>query len=186
MSYENEYDGTLKTLENAIHRWTVLREAQVPGSRNQGLFQARIDALTNVLLAFERGIPQLQELDREIAVADRDVAAAMRQSQDGAALLPRAAGVTGLAGGLGLLTSLGLNLHWALATGSISLLLISAGCVALSSRRRRLDLEGIGEARGDLADLLGERQELLPPSIDEVVNSITADSTPAVHTTAVS
>lgn len=167
----SDYDETKKKLRLEIQNCHMLKEAQVPDSAHAYRYQDRVTALTDALHKYERDLPRLRVLDQEIRVAQFDLEAAYRSVQAGAAPFPKAAAWTGGLGAVGLFASLRLDLSGFVTAGSIGLGLLSGLCVVLAVRRKRVEHDDLYRARTWLADLVDERETLLPPDVDDVIEN---------------
>lgn len=171
----SDYDELRSAMTRRVHEYKALLEAQRPGSPLAGLYQARIDAVTTVLLRFERDLPRLRELDALIDEAERDLDLAWERLEAGAHPYPMLAAGLGGPGLALLLASLGLQLSSVVTMAALVLLAGAAGCVALTVRNRQRSRAAYRAARDYLDDLVDERDALLPPDLDQVVQ--VADST---------
>lgn len=167
----SDYDEIKKQIRREIQECHGIKEAQVPDSAHAYRYQDRVTTLTNALHKLERDLPRLRDLDKQIRIAQFDLEAAYRAVQGGAAPYPKAAAWTGGLGAVGLFSSLSLGLSGFVTAGSVLLGGISGLCVVLAVRRSRADHDDLYRARTWLHDLVDERDDLMPPDVDDVIEN---------------
>lgn len=160
----NEYAKKAQRLEDEILRQRMLRDAQAEGSPRHGHFQANIDSLTEQLLAWERDLPLLRDLDQEIEVLAARSTRVQNEARAAGGAWLRLAMISGALGAPLLLGCLTFSAQgWSL---TISLILLVGAVIALllGLGRRRAVEERQRDAGGQLWELQQQREALLSGS----------------------
>jgi hypothetical protein len=159
----SDYWKRMEYLRNRIQDQRMLRDAQVQDGPEYEFFQNEIKHLTDELIQWEQNIDQLNRLDINIAILNRDTGAVKRDKLYAADNWLRLAIGCGVIGA----TLLALSFRWSLSlllpvTGVI--LLVTALIAMLMSIRTRTSVwNAMSRANRQLDQMRGERDTFIPP-----------------------
>jgi hypothetical protein len=163
------HDTTAEAMRRLITRWAAECSAYSEDSPLALLLQARIDAVGLALHRHEANIPRLIELDETIREHQDYLRWKLRHPDTG--VPPR---VVGILAGLGIVVLFGAA-ALDFTQGVLGGLALEAAAAALAVwgiYRRRNDDQEVDGLRRTLLALRAEREELLPPALDDITRRI--------------